>query len=145
MTNFTIRRAQPSDAEALADCIDAAYSIYASRINDLPPVSEGISEAIEAHRVWVAEIEHNIVGGMILIPRDGFMILENVAVHPKHTGIGLGKALLERAEADCSELGLHEIRLSTHVDIPENVRLYEHLGWQETSRSANKVHMSKAL
>ena len=145
VSHFTIRRARASDAEALAACIDAAYSIYASRISDLPPVSEGVSEAIEVHRVWVAQIEHDIVGGMVLVPRDDFMILENVAVHPNHTGIGLGKALLERAEADCAELGLHEIRLSTHEDIPENVRLYEHLGWRETDRSGNKVHMSKAL
>ena len=145
VTTFTIRRAQASDAEALSNCIDAAYSIYASRISDLPAVSEGISEAIEVHRVWVAQIEHDIVGGMILVLRDDFMILENVAVHPENTGVGLGKALLERAEADCAELGLHEIRLSTHEDIPENVRLYEHLGWQETSRSGNKVHMSKQL
>ena len=142
MPNFTIRHAQARDSSALSECIDAAYSIYASRITDLPAVSEGISHAIENHRVWVAEIEHDIVGGIILIPHDDFMILENVAVHPKSTGLGLGRALMERAEAECLELGLHELRLSTHEDMPENVQLYTHLGWRETARSGNKVHMS---
>ena len=143
--NFTLRRAQARDSDALAACIDAAYSIYAARIGDLPAVSEGIPHTIENHRVWVAEIDHDIVGGIILIPHDDFMILENVAVHPQHTGLGLGRALMEKAEAECSELGLHEMRLSTHQAMPENVRLYEHLGWQETDRSGNKVHMKKKL
>ena len=145
MTNFVLRRAQAQDSRALTECIDAAYSIYASRVTDLPAVSEGVPHAIENHRVWVVEIENNIVGGIILIPHDDFMILENVAVDPQSTGLGLGKALMERAEADCSELGLNELRLSTHEDIPENVQLYVHLGWRETGRSGNKVHMSKTL
>jgi len=145
MTNFTMRRAEARDSEPLSECIDAAYSIYASRISDLPGVSEGISQAIEKHRVWVAEIERNIVGGIILIARDAFMLLENVAVHPERAGLGIGRALMVRAEADCSELGLSEMRLSTHKDMPENVGLYEHLGWRETGRSENKVHMSKNL
>jgi len=145
MPDFTIRRARARDSDALSACIDAAYSIYASRISDLPAVSEGIPDAIETHRVWVAEIEHDIVGGVILVPQDGFLQLENVAVRPEKSGIGLGRALMERAEADCLELGFDELRLSTHEDMPENVRLYAHLGWRETGRSGNKVHMDKRV
>ncbi len=145
MTNFKLRRAQARDSRALSACIDAAYSIYASRVNDLPAVSEGISHAIENHRVWVAETGHDIVGGIILIPHDDFMLLENVAVHPASSGLGLGRALIEHAEAECLAFGLHELRLSTHTDIPENIQLYTHLGWRETGRTGNKVHMSKCL
>ena len=56
MEKWSIRRAEPRDATALSDCIDAAYSVYAPRIKDLPAVSEGISEEIENHLVWVAEL-----------------------------------------------------------------------------------------
>ena len=145
MPDFTIRRAQARDSDALSECIDAAYSIYTSRISDLPAVSESIPDAIANHRVWVAEIEHTIVGGVILVPHDSFLVLENVAVHPESSGMGLGRALMERAEADCLELGIPELRLSTHQDMPENVRLYAHLGWRGTGRSGNKVHMSKEV
>ena len=31
--------------------------------------------------------------------------------------------------------GLRELRLTTHVAVPENLRLYRHLGWRETGRS----------
>ena len=145
MSKWKIRPATVQDAPALAECIEAAYSVYASRITDLPAVSEGISDDIANQIVWVAEINETIVGGIILFPKQGFLILTNVAVHPESSGLGLGRALIELADRVCLELGLNEIRLSTHVDIPENVRLYKHLGWQETGRAGNKVHMSKFL
>ena len=145
MPNFTVRRAQARDSNELIDCIDAAYSIYSSKIDDLPAVSEGIAEAIQHHRVWVAEVERQIVGGMVLVPHDDFLLLENIAVHPEHSGMGLGRALIDRAEKDCLNLGLHEIRLSTHEEMPQNVVIYSRLGWRESGRSDNKVHMSKEV
>jgi len=145
MSKWQIRPAKVRDSCALSECIDAAYSIYASRITDLPAVSNGISNDIENHRVWVAEVNQNIVGGIILIPHDEFLLLANIAVHPESSGLGLGRALIELAEAECLELGLHELRLSTHVEIPENVRFYTYLGWQETDRFGNKIQMRKIL
>jgi GNAT superfamily N-acetyltransferase len=133
------------DAEALIKCIDAAYAIYKDRIKDLPAVSEGVADDIETHRVWVVELEQSIVGGLILVPHDKYAHLANVAVDPNCFGLGLGRGLIERAEEECRYLGLGEMRLSTHIGLPENVRLYEHLGWRETGRSGNKVHMTKRL
>ena len=140
-----IRRATPGDAAALAACIDAAYAIYASRISDLPKVSEGIEYDIKDNIVWVAERDDAIVGGLILKPQTDFMLLANIAVHPDHGGQGVGRALMDRAESDASALGMTEMRLSTHVDMPENVALYEYLGWKETERTGNKVKMRKQL
>lgn len=145
MADWQLRRAEVDDATALAGCIEAAYSAYSSRIPDLPAVTEGIADDIANHRVWVAERGRKIVGGIILIPKDDYLLLANVAVHPASSGLGLGRALMERAEAECLELGKSELRLSTHVRMPENVRLYAHLGWEETSWVGNKVLMKKVL
>jgi GNAT superfamily N-acetyltransferase len=145
MTKWRIRRANVRDSGGFSECIDAAYSVYASRIVDLPAVSEGISDDIEKDRVWIAEIGPKIVGGIVLIPEDDFLLLANVAVRPECSGLGLGRALMGLAEAECRKLGLNELRLRTHVSIPENVSLYEHLGWQETGKSGTKVHMRKTL
>ena len=144
MPNFTLRRAEARDSDELAECIEAAYSVYASRIDDLPAVDQGVADAIEKHRVWVA-VTKRIVGGLILVPQERFLLLENIAVRPESTGMGLGRALIRKAEQDCQMLGLDEIRLSTHVDMPENVAIYERLGWVETGRSGKKVHMSKTI
>ncbi|WP_282605377.1 GNAT family N-acetyltransferase [Pelagibius sp. Alg239-R121] len=145
MVAWNIRRARQQDATALSICIDAAYSIYASRIVDLPAVSSGISDDIEKNVVWVAEQNESIVGGMILIPMEEFALLANVAVDPRCAGLGLGRRLIELAESETLGLGKRELRLTTHLAMPGNVRLYAHLGWWELGRSGNKVYMTKFL
>lgn len=86
-----------------------------------------------------------IVGGLILVLKDEFAMLANIAVDPDCAGKGIGRGLIEHAEIQCRHLQKGELRLSTHVAMPENVSLYEHLGWKETGRSGNKVHMAKLL
>ncbi len=145
MGNWTIRRAEDRDADALSTCIDAAYVQYAARITDLPPVSADCAEEIAKYQVWVAEIENDVVGGLVMIPEEGFMRLANMAVHPDHRGEGLGRAFVALAEAEALEQRYRELRLNTHVDMPENVRLYTHLGWEQTGRDGNKISMKKVL
>lgn len=57
----------------------------------------------------------------------------------------MGRRLIARAKDEATRLGFSELRLSTHVDMPENVRLYEHLGWQTTERAGNTVRMKKSI
>ena len=145
MGNWTIRRAEGRDADALSICIDAAYAEYAARIADLPPVSADCAGEIAKFQVWVAEAANDVVGGLVLVPQDGFMRLANVAVHPDHQGTGLGRAFMALAEAEASDQGYREMRLNTHVDIPENVQLYTHLRWEQTGRDGNTISMKKML
>lgn len=145
MKDWIVRRAHQGDAKRLVKSIDAAYALYKKRIADLPAVSEGIPEYIGTHRVWVAEVNGLVVGGIVLILENSFATIANLAVEPDYNGMGLGKALMSTAENECRNLGMHEIRLKTHVLIPENVRLYEHLGWVETGRTKNTVAMSKSV
>ena len=145
MGNWSLRRAEPRDAEALSACIEAAYADYAARIPDLPPVSADCAGDIARHQVWLAEIAGAVAGGLVLVPRDGFMQLANLAVHPDRKGAGLGRALLAHADAEASAQGYRELRLTTHADMPETHRFYARLGWQETARSGNKVSMRKAI
>ncbi len=145
MARWKIRPAVVGDEVPLGTCIDAAYAGYRNRIQDLPPVSEGIADDIKQNFVWVVELHHTIVGGLILILKDEYATLSNIAVDPDYSGMGIGRSLIEHAEAKCRSLQKTELRLSTHVAMPENVRLYQHLGWKETERSGNKVQMTKFL
>jgi GNAT superfamily N-acetyltransferase len=146
MTGVRIRAAVADDAEALIRAIAAAYSVYASRNLDLPPVSEGVADDIAVHSVWVAELNGSVVGGLsLVVGDDGHAHLANVAVRPDCAGQGIGRALIVRAEAQCRSRGVRELSLTTHVGLPENVRFYERLGWSETERTGTKVHMSKHL
>jgi len=145
MTNWTIRRAKAADAPSLAKCIDAAYSVYAGRTIELPAVSDGIAENIQHDQAWVAVLGRQIIGGLVLVLHEDHAVVANVAVDPSATGSGLGRALMDRAELEAQMRGLGKLKLTTHVDIQENVRLYEHLGWRETGRAGKKVFMEKTL
>ncbi len=143
--DWTIRRAVVRDADGLRDCLDAAYAEYAERIPDLPPVSANCAEEIDAHEVWVAESCGVIVGGLVLVPGDAVMLLANVAVHPDRRGAGLGRQLLALAEAEAAARGYGEMRLNTHADMPETVRLYARNGWEQVALRGNTITMKKRL
>ena len=64
--------------------------------------------------------------------RHGRSVLENVAVLPSHHGRGIGRALLELAEARATARGCTRIRLFTHVTMVENQALYERIGYVRT-------------
>ena len=143
--NPIIRPAQLADANALAACIDAAYAQYAERISDLPSVSDGCAEDIANNQVWIAAQSGKVIAGLVLVADEGFMKLANLAVHPDHAGMGLGRKLIKLSEDEAKRHGYSEMRLNTHVDMPENVWLYKHMGWAEVSRSGNTVSMKKHL
>ena len=140
-----IRTAKPEDTDPLSAVIAAAYAPFRATIPDLPAVEEGIAEDIRDNLVFVAEGDTGILGGLVLVLKPDFALLANVAVSPAASGQGIGKALIEKAEVECRQRGLGEIRLATHTAMPQNVRLYERLGWRVSETSGNKVLMSKAL
>ena len=145
MADWTIRRAVAQDADGLGKCLDAAYAQFAARIDDLPSMAEDCAGEIARNLVWVADAGGAIMGGLVLSPGDGFMLLVNVAVHPDSRGTGLGKRLLTLAETEAEARGYTEMRLSTHADMPETIGLYLRNGWSEVSRQGNKVAMTKRL
>lgn len=138
---YTIRRAMPSDAPTLTDCIKAAYAGYADEGIELPPVSEGVPRDIRDNEVWVAADGTHILGGVILSIRGESADLMNIAVHPGAAGRGVGRALMAAALTGAQSAGHSTVELATHRDIPQNVALYEHMGWQVTRREGVKVHM----
>jgi GNAT superfamily N-acetyltransferase len=97
--------------------------------------------------VWV--IGDPPAGLIVLLPQDGHLLLDNIAVDPAHHGEGLGRALLAFADAEARRLGLHELRLYTHEKMVENILLYARIGWQETGRAQqagyDRVFFRKAV
>ncbi|HUS96106.1 MAG TPA: GNAT family N-acetyltransferase [Hyphomicrobiaceae bacterium] len=146
MSAWVMRKAESNDAEALSILLAAAYSELVSRIKDIPTMTAADCLAdITTNEVWIAETSGAIAGVLVVVPQDGFMQLANVAVHPNYRGAGLGRALMQHLEFEARRQDFSELRLTTHVDIPENIRLYEHLGWERVDENDNKVLMRKTL
>ena len=135
MSDWIIRPAEPRDADALAQCVAAAYQIYISRMGKPPgPMLANYADEIAQHQVWVADRRGDIVGGLVLAPYADHMLLDNIAVRPDCQGQGVGRALLELADVEALRQGYWELRLYTHVTMTENIALYTRLGWAETHR-----------
>jgi ribosomal protein S18 acetylase RimI-like enzyme len=130
-----LRPATEADVAAITDLVDAAYGPYVERIGMRPgPMDDDYGEVIRERQVTVAESEGALVGVLVLgTTADGFLI-HNVAVHPEHRGKGLGRALLELAEAEARRAGFDSIYLYTHEGLVESRALYERIGYVEYER-----------
>jgi ribosomal protein S18 acetylase RimI-like enzyme len=135
MADLMIRNAAPTDVDGIRSCVDEAYRHYISRIGKPPgPMLADYAAAVRDHQVWVAEHGERIAGVLVLIPGDGYMLLDNIAVHPDSQGQGIGRRLLDFADREAARQGFPELRLYTHQLMTENVDLYRRIGWEETGR-----------
>ncbi|NKW91300.1 GNAT family N-acetyltransferase [Rhodobacteraceae bacterium R_SAG9] len=136
------RQARAEEAPAIARLIDTAYQPYRDQGITLPDVSGGVSDSIAAGQVWVTD---DLSGVLMLTTKLPTAHLMNVAVSPDARGRGIGGQLIRWALELAREAGCAEIALATHVDMPDNVALYAHLGWRETERDESRVMMVRSL
>ena len=133
--DYIIRPARPGDADAVAACVNAAYEIYVARMDKPPgPMLDDYAQVIARHRVFVIARQAEIAGVLVLIDRDGGLLLDNVAIHPDRQGEGLGRRLIAFAEAEARRLGHGALDLYSHETMTESIALYLTLGYVETER-----------
>ena len=147
---YSFRPASEADAPAIAACVNAAYRHYVERIGKPPgPMTEEYAKVIRERRVTVAESHGKAAGVLVLTVTDEGFLLENVAVDPSERGKGLGRTLLELAEAEARRAGFGSIYLYTHEKMTENLALYAKIGYVEYDRRTEKgfarVYMRKSL
>jgi ribosomal protein S18 acetylase RimI-like enzyme len=146
----SLRTAVPEDAPRVAELVDAAYRPYIERIGTIPgPMADDYDEVIRRYRVTVAERDGAIDGLIVLRITDEGFLIDNVAVHPTHRGMGLGRALLRHAEAEARRAGFDAVYLYMHERMTENLALYSKIGYVEYDRRSqggfSLVFMRKPL
>ena len=67
---------------------------------------------------------------------DGLAEVHRVYVRPRSRGRGIGRMMLERAEALATEAGYQRLRLETGVRQPQAIAIYESLGYTPIPRFA---------
>jgi GNAT superfamily N-acetyltransferase len=131
-----IRCAGPGDVDALRVIAATAYQKYVPRMGRNPaPMTADYAQAVRDQQAWVAIRNGDIAGFAILIPRAGYLLLDNVAVLPAAQGRGIGARLLSWAEDHARGLGLSEIRLYANEAMTENLAYYPRHGYAETHRA----------
>ena len=152
MSSVSVREATADDAGHVTALVDAAYRHYVERIGTRPgPMRDDYDAAIRDRRVLVVPGDGAtaLAGVLVLDVTDDGFLLDNVAVHPAHQGRGLGRALLDRAEAEARAVGFDSIYLYTHELMTENQAIYRARGYVEYERRTEfgltRVFMRKPL
>jgi ribosomal protein S18 acetylase RimI-like enzyme len=123
------------EVDAVRRVVRDAYAIYVPRIGREPaPMGSDYVQLVEDRMVSVAVERDEIVGVLVLIPQHDSLLVENVAVAPAKQGRGVGRALLEYAEARSRTLKLGKVSLYTNVLMTENQSFYRRLGYVEAGR-----------
>ena len=144
-----IRPAAPGELRAIHELVGEAYRGYISAIGfRAPPMDVDYGAAVARAEVFVAEDE-SIVGLIVLVEHAQHLLIENVAVHPREQGKGIGSALLDFAERRAQSKGLPRIRLYTHERMARNLLIYARRGYQHDRKppgeDSPRVFLSKEL
>jgi len=135
MTASIIRQASSADRPAVERIVHAAYTKYVAPIGKSPgPMNDDYAARIAQQAVWLLIASGEIAGILVLLEEDHHLLLDNVAVDPRHQGKGIGRALIDFAEQEAGRRGHAEIRLYTHQAMHENIAMYPRLGYEETGR-----------
>lgn len=150
MSDATIRAATADDLPAIQSVVNDAYGRYIPRMGRPPaPMSADYADLVARGLAWVLTMGNDVAGLIVLRREADGLLVSNVAVASTHQGRGLGRHLLDHAEAHARRNGIDELRLYTHVLMHENLAIYTRLGWQEYDRAEqdgyNRVFMRKRL
>lgn len=135
-SDVDIRPAVADDLAAIRSVVDEAFTPYIERVGVRPfPMDADYRALIAAGQVWVAErAATGPCGVVVLIPDDGFLLLDIVAVADRVRRTGVGAALMSYAEEHARRLRLPEVRLYTNQMMWENIEYYPTLGYVEGER-----------
>ncbi len=84
--------------------------------------------------VHVCVEDDDVLGYIVMYPRDAHIHVENVAVFEAQQGTGVGRMLLDFAEQTARDAGSGAMALYTNQHMTENLSYYPRLGYEEVGR-----------
>ncbi len=145
MAEVELRSATTRDVDAIRVCIADAYASAMRDIADLPDVTSGIAEDVDARDVVIAEQDGLVLGVVVYGETLEALMVYNLAVSPEAQGQGIARRLMGAAESSASDVGLSTLRLRTHRLMVSSRDMYRHLGWEEKDVAGNTILMEKTV
>ncbi|WP_459462803.1 GNAT family N-acetyltransferase [Rhizobium sp. No.120] len=145
-----LRAATDADVGPILALTREAYGKWVPLIGREPlPMTADYAEAVRKHRIDLLEADGELVALIEMVPAADHLLIENIAVSPRHQGRGIGRRLLAHAEQVAASLRVNDIRLYTNKRFAENVELYLKNGYaidrEEPLKDGFLVHMSKRV
>jgi len=83
-------------------------------------------------RAWIAEVEGERAGCVFCMPSDDAAVarLRLLLVDPKHRGLGIGRALVDRCVEHAREVGCERMTLWTNDVLVSARRIYQAAGFE---------------
>lgn len=137
-----LRKATIGDAAAIAAVIAASFEQYRGKLIPESGAFRETADAIAAELsrgagAIVAERNGEMLGCVLVEEKEGDLYFGRLSVLPPARGLGLARRLIDAVEAEAHRRGLAGIRLGVRVVLTDNQRLFQALGYRETSREAH--------
>ncbi len=154
----TMRRARMDDYQRLCELFAEVDALHVERFPELFRMAqpardrEYIRQILEDElsAIFVAEAAGELAGFVQVMVRDAppvevmvprrFAVVDTLGVSEKHRRLGIGKALMEKAEQFAAERGAGDVELNVYLFNQGAVRFYEELGYTpERQRMRKKI------
>lgn len=147
---LSLRRAGTKDLERVVALQQAAYARNRVLLGVEPiPLLAYYDQIFAEHEVWLAEDGQRLTGVLILQARPDDLLIWSIATDPERQTKGLGRAMLEAADARARSLGRDRVRLYTGSLLGHLVAWYGRHGYvierTEQLRDRAITHMMKQL
>ncbi len=137
-----LRTATIRDAAAIAAVIAASFEQYRGKLipesGAFRETADGIAaEMTRGAAAIVAERNGEMLGCVLVEEKEGDLYFGRLSVLPSARGGGLARQLIQAVETEARRRGLAGVRLGVRVVLTDNQRLFQALGYRETSREAH--------
>lgn len=139
-------RVAPAAPDDLCDAVAVIHRAFATLAGRIDPPSAALTETTKSlaarfdrgGTVFVARLDGKIVGAVCADPKpDGSIYLDRLSVDPAFVGRGIARALVTAVEDFARETGYDRVTLGVRLLLTDNIALFRHLGYTETSRKAH--------
>jgi ribosomal protein S18 acetylase RimI-like enzyme len=139
---LVLRNATADDAAAVARVIAASFEQYRGKLipesGAFRETAGGIAaELTRGAGAIVAERNGEMVGCVLVEEKEGDLYFGRLSVLPSARGQGLARQLIQAVETEARRRGVAGVRLGVRVALTENQRLFQAVGYCETSREAH--------
>ena len=127
-----IRLAKTSEAKAVRECVDTAFSHWIDVIGRKPmAMLTDYSPLIEQEKVYVAHINDELVGVLAMWLDHESLYIDTLAVNPSTQNQGIGQRLLKFAEAEAVKREQSKLSLCTNEKMQSYRDYYGRMGYKE--------------
>lgn len=146
-----LRRMGPADLLAFDAMHRSAY-VWNRQVLGMEPVPllTPPEEILALYETWLLEDEAGLAGAASLSPAPDHLEIWSLSVDPDRQNAGIGRRLLDAAEARARALGLSTLRLFTGAPLVKNIDWYHRRGYatereEDLADGRRLVHMVKTI